>query len=247
METQYDAIGQSYERLKKQMPLARFPEGATFHRLATRPAGAAAAEVLDLACGTGWYSRALAHGGARAVHGVDISQEMVASARRTEDAEPRGIEFSVGDARTAGVLGEFDVVTAVWLLCYAETQADLTAMAATAYSNLRDGGEYVGIEMNPAFDWSREPATKYGLTHRVLEEFDGGKRLEVTAHVEPEISFKAVFWSASPIVRAFLDAGFRSVEFTAPDLPEAAVAEFGAGFWAEFLANPTILGLRARK
>jgi SAM-dependent methyltransferase len=244
METQYDAIGQSYERLKKQMPLARFPEQATLARLAARTGGA---DVLDLACGTGWYSRALASGGARSVHGVDISAEMVASARRTEAAEPRGITFTCADARSAGVLGEFDVVSAVWLLCYAESQADLTAMARTAYGNLRDGGEYIGIEMNPAFDWRREPATKYGLTHRALEEFDGGKRLEVTAHVEPEISFKAVFWTASPIVRAFLDAGFRSVEFAAPEVPEAAVAEFGADFWAEFLANPTILGLRARK
>jgi toxoflavin synthase len=146
-----------------------------------------------------------------------------------------------------GRVGRHDFVTAVWLLCYAETEADLRAMAATAHDNLDDGGAYLGIEMNPCFDWHAEPATRYGLTHTSLSTFDGGRRLKVTAHVDPPISFNATYWTAGPIVKALLDTGFRSVELVAPALPADGVEEFGDAFWAGFLSNPTILGIRAVK
>jgi SAM-dependent methyltransferase len=242
--TQYDAIGRSYERLKREMPLARFPERSTFEHLTVSCRGK---DVLDLACGTGWYTRKLLRAGAAGVTGADISAEMVDVARRIEQAEPLGARYLRSDARKLGTVGRFDVVTAVWLLCYAETRADLAAMAGTAFDNLDDGGVYLGIEMNPCFDWHGEPATRYGLTHVAESTCDGGKRLAVTAHVDPPISFNATFWEAGPIVRAFLDTGFRSVEFVAPVLGADGVAEFGEEFWAGFRSNPTILGIRAVK
>src|SRR5262245_55813919 len=46
--------------------------------------------VLDLGCGNGYFSRALARLGAR-VTGIDISPRMIAHAREQEAAEPLGI------------------------------------------------------------------------------------------------------------------------------------------------------------
>lgn len=240
MRTQYDDIGQSYERLKRQMPLARFAERATVEALVS---GCAGRTVLDLACGTGWYSRLLRDLGAAEVTGVDISAEMVAAAERAEEREPLGVRYRCADARSLGAVGRFDLVTAVWLLCYSRDRADLTAMARTAYDNLADGGAYLGLEMNPGYDWSGPPATKYGLTHRPDGDFPGGKRLTVTAHVDPPISFEAYFWTEEPIVAAFREAGFRSVEIVPARLP----AEAQDAFWDDFRANPTIVGIRAVK
>ncbi|MBG0830130.1 class I SAM-dependent methyltransferase [Planomonospora sp. ID67723] len=240
MGTQYDGIGQSYERLKREMPLARGPERATFEALTSEVEGRS---VLDLACGTGWYSRTLARAGAASVLGVDISEEMVAAAERSEAREPLGIRYEVCDARLLDTVGRFDMVTAVWLLCYARNRLDLSAMAGAIYDNLARGGVYVGVEMNPRFDWSGPKATAYGLTHRPDAEFPGGKELTVTAHVDPPISFQACFWEEEPIVTALREAGFRSVEI----LPAVLTAEGEDAFWDDFRANPTIVGIRAIK
>lgn len=231
MTTQYDAIGGKYERVKTEMLLARFPERATFEALTTDCAGK---DVLDLACGTGWYSRILKQAGAKSVVGVDISAEMVAVAAQLEPAN----RYVTADARELGAVGEFDLVTAVWLLCYARNTDDLTAMARTAYENLKPGGEYVGIEMNPWFDWDGPPATKYGLTHE--PDLPGGEDLTVTIHLDPPITFRACHWRAEPITNAFRAAGFAKVGF----VPATEPAE---PFWDEFRANPTFSGIRAVK
>ncbi|WP_043619872.1 class I SAM-dependent methyltransferase [Nonomuraea candida] len=256
MRTQYDDIGQSYERLKREMPLAKGPERATVEALTgaaltggtpaggTPAGGAAGGSVLDLACGTGWYSRIIARAGAASVLGVDISEEMVAAAERAEAREPLGIRYKVHDARTLGVIGRFDLVNAVWLLCYARDRSDLAAMARTIHDNLAPGGVYTGLEMNPRFDWAGPKATKYGLTHRPDADFPGGKELTVTAHVDPPISFQACFWEEEPVVTALREAGFRSVEL----VPAVLTADQAADpFWDDFRANPPIVGIRAVK
>ncbi|MCG5219714.1 class I SAM-dependent methyltransferase [Streptosporangium sp. KLBMP 9127] len=240
MRTQYDNIGQSYERLKTGMPLARGPERATVEALTSTVPGKS---VLDLACGTGWYSRLIARAGAASVLGVDISEEMVAAAERSEGDEPLGIQYKVSEAQTLGVVGRFDFVTAVWLLCYARDRLNLSAMAGTIYDNLAPGGVYAGVEMNPRFDWNGPKATKYGLTHRPDADFPGGKELAVTAHVDPPISFSAYFWEEEPIITALLGAGFRSVEFVPAELP----VDRDDTFWGDFRLNPTIVGIRAVK
>ncbi|MBE1461992.1 hypothetical protein [Kibdelosporangium phytohabitans] len=125
-------------------------------------------------------------------------------------------------------------------MCYARTFDDLAAMARTAYDNLRPGGEYVGVEMNPRFDWQGPPATEYGLTHRPGARFPGGRELMVTLHVDPPITFRACHWEAEPIVDAFHAAGFTSAGFVPAVGP-------GGEFWADFRQNPTVTAIRAVK
>lgn len=64
--------------------------------------------VLDLACGSGYGSRLLLDSGAREVHGVDRSQDIVAYASTRYGAP--NLAFSVGDAETYEN-GVFDVIT----------------------------------------------------------------------------------------------------------------------------------------
>lgn len=104
-------------------------------------AGVAAPTALDLACGDGWYSRVLLQElGAAAVHGVDLSPDMIADG--SAKLVP-GLTLSVGDCTDSEAmarLGSFDVVTAAYLLCYAATEAELTAMMRGAAAALKPGG-----------------------------------------------------------------------------------------------------------
>ena len=105
------------------------------------------ARVLDLACGSGLWSRKLLEWGAASVVGVDISPGMIMEAKRLSKSQaiPRErLEFLVGDATdnnsfASDINGEFDLVIAVWLLNYASSATEMQAMFKTISSSLKFG------------------------------------------------------------------------------------------------------------
>ncbi|MFF0622615.1 class I SAM-dependent methyltransferase [Streptomyces sp. NPDC004296] len=114
---QYDEIGEAFEGFKS-LPLAHYAEVPGFLAMVGDVRGKS---VLDLASGTGFYSREFRRRGATEVLGVDISGEMVSAARELEEREPLGVRYEVGDVAELRPLGRrFDVATAVQLLNYAD-------------------------------------------------------------------------------------------------------------------------------
>src|SRR5436190_12533360 len=111
MDTPYDAIAEDYARAKLA-PWRQYIERATLFELLGPLAGRT---VLDLACGSGFYSRLLRAARAGCVVGVDLSPAMVALARRDEEAAPLGITYQVGDATQIALGRTFDVVFAAYL------------------------------------------------------------------------------------------------------------------------------------
>ncbi len=108
-------------------------------------------EVLDVACGHGFYARAWQSGGAKRVVGVDISTDMISLAREKEAAAPLGIMYAIGDAMHLGELGigDFDVATAGWLLNYLKDESELTACLRSVARVLRPQGRFVGVTTSP--------------------------------------------------------------------------------------------------
>lgn len=93
--------------------------------------------ALDLACGTGGFTRELVRAGLR-VHGVDGSPEMLEVAR---ERLPATVPLSVGDLRTFALGQQFDLVTCVFdSLNNLLTPEDLGAALARAHAHLRPGG-----------------------------------------------------------------------------------------------------------
>lgn len=95
--------------------------------------------VLDLGCGQGYFCRELARRGAR-VTGVDLSSELIASARRHDKDEPLGIDYYVMDAAEVDRQwppGYFSVATACMSL---QDMADPGAVLKSASRVVRRGG-----------------------------------------------------------------------------------------------------------
>jgi SAM-dependent methyltransferase len=120
---------------------------ATTLRLAGDIRGAV---VLDLACGQGLATRALAKAGAAAVTGVDVTAEMIDAARRHEAGEPLGIRYLIDDAQSLEKLPteSFDLVTCQLALM---DIPDLTSALAAAARVLRSGGTFVFVIGHPCF------------------------------------------------------------------------------------------------
>ncbi|MEO3789094.1 class I SAM-dependent methyltransferase [Nonomuraea sp. B10E15] len=111
--------------------------------------------VLDVACGHGRISRALARRGA-AVVGVDLSSALVERAREAERESPLGIGYVHADATEPGTLdaiepsgvGAFDAVVCAFGLSDID---DLEGAAATAARGLRPGGVFACSLLHPCF------------------------------------------------------------------------------------------------
>jgi len=150
-------------------------EAAFVHELIRRQAPEARS-FLELGCGTGLHAAALAQLGC-SVHGVDLSDEMLARAAQRKGEK---LSFARGDARELRLGRTFDAVISLFhVVSYQTTNADLRAIFATAREHLRPGGVFV-------FDCWYGPAV---LTDRPVVRI---KRMEdqatrVTRIAEPKL------------------------------------------------------------
>jgi toxoflavin synthase len=240
---QYDQIGRKYDAYARTATLKR-AESYTFFRLVGDLAGK---RVLDLACGFGFYTRQLKQRGAVQVLGVDISPEMVRLACAKEQDDPTGVAYHVGDAIDLPVLGAFDLVTAVHLLAYATSRAQLLGMFRSAYANLVAGGRFIAYTNNPAFSLSKPNCTKYGVTILRLTPAEDGAACEAEFAADPPFRVQWFQWHRAPYEWALQEVGFRDWTWYVPEVAPDDVARYGAAYWRDFYDNCPNIGLVCQK
>lgn len=165
--------------------------------------------ALDLACGTGGFTRELHRAGLR-VHGLDGSPEMLEVAR---ERLPGDVSLSVGDLRTFDLAQRFDLVTCVFdslnnLLTPGELGAALEQARAhlgpggllacdvntrLGVRELWEGGQVEGLAQTPEgrevhYHWSHhyDPGEDLGVVQAFCRVQDGGGGLDefVEEHCE---------------------------------------------------------------
>ena len=135
------------------------------------------ARVLDVACGWGRHSIALARAGF-AVTGLDLSETLLKRARRRAEAAGVGVEWVRGDMRELPWTDRFDAVLSLYssLGYFLSDEEDLRVLRA-ARNALRPGGFFVLETMHRDHavggyaerDWWE---TEGGATVWVEREFD---------------------------------------------------------------------------
>lgn len=234
-DDQYDALAGLYERVK-YIPTG-LCERATF--LSALP-DLDGRSVLDVGCGTGFYSRQFAELGATRVVGVDSSAEMVAHARAAEERSPRGIRYEQHDAAGLPKLGSFDLVTAVWLLGYAEGADALARIVGNLRANLAPGGTLAVLFPNPEIDWDRlGDYRRYGYYVTTTAPSHGRQGVVVHVPGDPPFEFESYFWPPGVVESALQEAGLTGLRRHPTVVPDDAVAELGEPFWAELRRSPS--------
>ena len=183
----------------------------------------APARVLDMPCGTGRHSLALARLG-HEVTGVDRTAAYVEEARRQAAEEGLAAEFVVGDMREFRRPGTFDLAVNLYTsFGYFDDPEEDVAVLRNFYASLRPGGvlvmEMVGKEILArtfqARDWQELDDGTLFLQERQLEREwtwievrwilvapDGRRR---------EQRFEHRIYGASDLKRALATAGFGEV------------------------------------
>ncbi len=203
--------------------------------------------MLDLACGTGYYTRWLREAGAREVVGVDVSGAMLAVAREREERDPLGVRYVACDVAELPVLGRFDLVTAAYLFNYAAGPRVVARMCARIRGNLEVGGGLVCLVPRPGLTPRPVAETRrYGYGIEETGRSPRSTELRVTLFTDPPIVLQNRVFDAEVYREALVAAGFTRVEWVSLTVGPDGVAEFGEGFWDGFLAEPPLVVLRAR-
>ncbi|MFE7274273.1 class I SAM-dependent methyltransferase [Streptomyces sp. NPDC057623] len=241
---QYDEIGEAFEGFKS-LPLTRYGEVPGFLDMVGDVHGKS---VLDLACGTGFYSREFRRRGAAEVLGVDISGEMVAAARKLEERDPLGVRYEVGDVSELRPFERrFDIATGVQALNYAQDITALERMCRNVHRSLEPGGEFFVLGQSPDYRGDGPSLDKYGfLCEPTGEETETGPRFRVTALLDPPISIVAAVPRREVYESCLRAAGFSDLTWVPLEVSAAGLHRFGADFWADFLAHPPLEMLRCR-
>ncbi len=243
MTADYDRFSRQFKK-SREFPFRTCVEEFTMRQMLGNLAGLSA---LDLACGEGHYARMLRRRGAARVIGVDVSEGMIALARDEEAREPLGVEYVKAAVEDLGVVGAFDVVSAVYLLHYSPTREHLAAMCRTIAANLRPGGRLVAMNSNfgpgVPVDMSR-----YGWKPSDPKPIEEGMAYRLTFLQGPDsFEIQNYYYAHATYEEILRQAGFVSVQWHPPVVSPAAMQQFGQDYWQDFLELAPIIGIECRR
>ena len=235
----YDDFAEAYASAKT----ASIPDRYAFYpRLYEAVGDVRGKDVLDLATGAGTIAIEMAASGARSVVAVDDSQAMLQIARQRSSY---AIDFQQGCVGEMGAIGQFDVVTAGFLLHYACDKSALVRMCSDIRANLRPDGVFVALNGNPACPLGG--AVEYGYTITAASERPNeGDVLTVTVLGNGAAStFSNYYWALDTYRDAMREVGL-TLEFLTPEPTEDGVRAMGEQYWLKLRAHPTTAIFRAR-
>jgi toxoflavin synthase len=245
LATPYDPFAEQYRR-SKDAPFRHHVEKFTLRKLTGPLRGES---VLDLACGEGFYTRLLKAWGAGVVVGVDLSPAMIELARRQEAAEPLGIRYHVQDVCALDLGQQFDLVFAAFLFNHAHNYDEILEMARAVVLHLAPEGRLVAVISRGDQPVSAYPKlTKYGFSKSTPGELVEGAPITITFHVDNgDFSIVNPCLYQSTMVRGLTAAGLRLQTWQPPLVSPEGVAQFGEEYWKDFLEEPALIFLKARR
>lgn len=233
MKADYDDIAEKYLAYATSSP-TRAVELRTMLHMAGDVAGRS---VLDLACGFGFYGRAMLQAGAATAHGVDQSREMVAIGRRMSAHGGDAMTFQASDFLALAPLRRYDIVVAAFLFNYAPSLDVLARMATAAFTHVRDGGRLAVETMNPAYRLADGDCSRHGA--RVLDDvpWQEGAKMVIEFPGDPPARITVFRWARTHYEQAFAQAGFTGLDWQPPCLLVQDRLAQPAGYWDDLLRN----------
>ena len=246
--SQFDALGDAYT----QSAALAYREHAEQYSMHQAIGDVAGLSVLDLGCGTGLYTRRLAQWGAARVVGIDVSEGMLATARAEAHEGPSKIEYLQRDAAhpspkpDPALDSQFDLVSSVYVLCYAATRGELAGFFTTARRSLSPAGKrLVAMTLNTGYNRERGYYSPYHLALTPTEEGEGRTVVLDVSTPGGKIHVTLYWWSQHTYADCAAQAGFTDISWTKVTVSEHGLSQFGRDFWDPWLTAPPVTILTA--
>jgi 2-polyprenyl-3-methyl-5-hydroxy-6-metoxy-1,4-benzoquinol methylase len=234
--TDYNRLSDLYH-FSKDNPVKLHSEEYTFFKILGNVKGKS---ILDLACGDGYYTRKLKMSGARYVLGVDISEKMIDRAREIEKNQPYDIDYAVYDVCQSSKLGQFDVVTSVYLFPYALTPQKIEQMAKTMNINLRPDGRMISVTISPFIsDKCLDAQRQYNVEMKTRQKLTDGTSIQIKIKTsQDDICLENIYWSQKIYEQALTKAGFKSIVWHKPEISQLGIQQYEKNYWNNHIAMP---------
>lgn len=188
--------------------------------------------VLDLGCGSGFFSRAFADAGASSVLGVDSSTAQIDLAKK----EPRAnVKYLVEDVFKTS-LSKADVVCAPFLVNYLPSKAEIAVFLKKVKEALIEGGRAIFVIDLP----SGRDLKKYGARKTVHGAYRDGTPMTLALFDGKEnliCVLEAYYIEPSTFEAALKEAGFSTVHKVTPTVSKAGLDLYGEEYWRSYLAD----------
>ena len=164
--------------------------------------------VLDIGCGTGFFSHAMARS-VKKIIGIDPAPDMIAAAGKQRSVNAN---FLVGDATKLPTLKErFDLGLMIMMI---QNVSDIKLAFSEASRSLLDNGRLVIVMNHPVFRIPRQSAWGWDeerkLQYRRIDGYMTENKIPIEMH--PGTNKKMVTWSfhrpLSAYIQALSSAGF---------------------------------------
>lgn len=244
MAAEYDNIAEQYTEKDENRRAKKYSFIPTLFKLL---GDVKDKSVLDLACGSGYFTRLIKEKGASEVIGVDISKEMIKLAGEKEKIKPLGIKYFVYDVLKLPKLGEFDFVAGTLLLHYSKTKKEILKMCQNIYKNLGLRGKFTALNNNPDNLVSKHK--EYDCIVTAKEPLKEGDALTITLFLNGKetCSFINYYWKKETYEEAFKKVGFKNIRWQEMIVSEEGIKKFGKKFWENYSEKTHIIGISCEK
>ncbi|MEO1031412.1 MAG: methyltransferase domain-containing protein [Bacteroidota bacterium] len=244
MKTDYNNIAKEYQ-LSKLQPWRRHVEAYTFFKLAGDLSNM---QVLDLACGDGFYTRQLKLRGAAQVEGVDISKEMIRLAEVSETETPLGITYYIQNVLNLQLDKTYDLITASYLLNYAKSREELLQFSLAISRHLNPGGRFITINSNPDYRSPVDTMFKYGFT-RENKNYDEGGEVIYRFYQDDGSHIEVVNYHLEKTThkKAMTQSGLSNIKWHPVELSPEAHNGSDNDFWQSIINTQPIIGLTCER
>lgn len=248
MSNQYDDMRAAYEEMRK-LPISVLQDVNVEAAVAPFIKGA---QVLDLACGMGYYSEKFLEWGAKQVVGIDISKAMVDAASAASTNLDR-LGFYVEDCSipVQHKDGPFDILFGAWLLNYASDGEEKANMFRNASLNLKSGGHFVGITPPPTNDprghckraLAARPAQYGDVIVTITKDVEGGVATHLDATMRSgKVEFDAYHLTKRVYECSAWDGGLEGAlnwrPVDSPDIRRDVPESIHSASWGNYLTVP---------
>lgn len=185
--------------------------------------------VLDLGCGSGFFTRSFAIAANRVI-GIDNSSEQIV---RAKQHPAPNVDYILADIMKEE-LPSSDVVNAPFVLGYCSGIDELKSLFVEIYRSLNHSGCLLGIVDLP----SGEDLKRYGAT-KILHGKDDGSKIEIILSdgVSPICTLWATYFSPETITSLLTKIGFQDIEWHKPIISDEGMQTMPSGYWDGYIEN----------
>lgn len=198
--------------------------------------------VLDLGCGSGFFTFPIAHRGASMVWGVDNSPTQIALAK--ELPSPDNISFVEADIFISPLI-TVDIIVAPFVINYAQSVTILEFFFNKLYRHLNEGGKVIMVVDQP----NNADLKRFGAVKTLLgPKADETKiRIDLFKDNNKVCTLSSVYYTDKTLVQLLRRAGFKRITWHMPFISTEGIRALGPKFWKGYIQNPELGYLTAEK